>query len=176
MPQTWITADLHLRHRKIVEFEPFWSRFATVEERDEWMADMWADTVSKRDVVYVLGDVAMNRDGLADLGRWPGKKKLIAGNHDTMDMQAYLEVFTSVRACHIFDNRILASHFPVHPASVKGRFHGNVHGHVHSHTLDDPLYLPACLEANGGNLLPLEAVRRFFPRPLVIIDGVVARC
>lgn len=127
-----VTADLHLGHAKLLLAEPARQRFKDVEEHDRYLEKRWRETVRPKDVVYVLGDVAWNRKGLERMRNWPGIKKLVMGNHDQLDMRAYLEVFKSVRAYSVIgeDPGWLLAHVPVHPSSLT-RWSGQVHGHTH---------------------------------------------
>lgn len=86
MSTTWFTSDLHFGHTNIIKLgngRPF----DTIEEHDEYFLQHWADTVSKRDTIWVLGDLCLKKgDALQELNdqlsKLPGAKKLILGNHD----------------------------------------------------------------------------------------------
>ena len=93
---TWFFADPHLGHEKILDFEPMrGALFKTIEEHDERILDLWRDRVKKRDVVYLLGDVAANKASLAKFKGLPGLKQthLILGNHDKLALSNYQEIF-----------------------------------------------------------------------------------
>lgn len=78
----WFTSDQHFGHANIIRYcdRPF----ADVEEMNESMIARWNDVVSPADTVWMLGDVAMGPidESLALIGRLPGRKLLLAGNHD----------------------------------------------------------------------------------------------
>lgn len=128
MSNILFTSDLHLRDSKVSAIRGFDS----VEEHDESVLDMWRNSVSSKDIVYVLGDVTSGRtiegerwmlDALRDL---PGRKRLVAGNHDSVHpmtrasrrdgwKQEWLEVFESVdslSSIKIGGRKVMLSHFP----------------------------------------------------------------
>lgn len=51
---------------------------------DAWLLDLWRSTVDKKDMVYILGDLTFfkSEDARHLLEKLPGRKYLIAGNHD----------------------------------------------------------------------------------------------
>lgn len=83
---TFLTSDLHFGHARIAELcgRPFPHGPAGVDHMNEAIVHAWCEQVTDADTVWVLGDVAM---GVIDktlpiLGRLPGTKHLISGNHD----------------------------------------------------------------------------------------------
>ena len=148
--EVFFMTDLHLGHRKIIEYEPLRTQlFADIDEHDRAICSLWRERVRKQNVVYVLGDVAFNRVALERIRNLPGKKKLILGNHDKLDMKAYLEVFVKVSAYDSFDGVVL-SHIPLNQCSILPRYRGNVHGHLHGRG-DGPsrYHLNICPEVMG---------------------------
>ena len=91
--------------------------------------EQWRSQVTKRDVVWILGDVGMHRRAYETLATWPGMKRLVMGNHD--ESRWFGDVFLSVHAC-LEHNGVLFTHYPVAPSSVRPRYRANVHGHTHS--------------------------------------------
>lgn len=140
MSRVFVLADPHFGHRKVAEFRGF----ASTEEHDAALIGAWNRTVTKRDVVYVLGDL-FDEGCVALLN---GTKKLCPGNHDTRPMAKYLDLFSKVRAYFEFDGCLL-SHIPVHPGQFR-RWEFNVHGHTHGAVLDDRRYINACVEQLPG--------------------------
>ncbi len=147
----WFTSDLHFGHRLVAGHRGFGE---DTEAMDAMLIAGWGSRVRDDDIVWVLGDLAVSspEHALAIIGDLPGRKHLIAGNHDPvhpMHRQAhkwqprFLEVFDSVQpfARQKWDGKYcLRSHFP----SAKDR--GEVrytqyrladegmwllHGHVH---------------------------------------------
>jgi calcineurin-like phosphoesterase family protein len=129
--------------------------FAGVEDHDAWLLDRWNSVVSKRDTVWVLGDVSMNaQKGVDWMAKANGLKYLVAGNHDRChpvnsrwhsEQRRYLEVFlgvTTVASMKIADHKVMMSHFPYDVDHVpESRFMEwrcrdeglwLLHGHTHS--------------------------------------------
>ena len=54
---TYFISDLHLGHRKILEYSPARGG-KTIDEHDEWLVSQWNSVVrNKKDLVWVLGDI-----------------------------------------------------------------------------------------------------------------------
>ena len=75
----FFTADLHFGHRKVAALRGY----LDVDMHDAHIRQHWFDRVTDNDIVYVLGDISMNMNHGLDMMRdLPGRKRLIAGNHD----------------------------------------------------------------------------------------------
>lgn len=148
----WFTSDLHLGHRFVAGLRGF----ATSADHDERIADEWASAVRKEDTVWVLGDLALGGldAALALVASLPGRKHLVAGNHDAchpmhrrahVAQRRYLAAFDSVQAFarrRVNGVEVLLSHFPYaedhaeaprysqYRLRDKGRW--LLHGHTHS--------------------------------------------
>jgi calcineurin-like phosphoesterase family protein len=147
MSRVFMISDLHLGHAAVLKFSK--ERVGeTIEEHDEWLRDQWNSVVYKRDLVYVLGDVAWNHESLAMLSQMNGQKTLIMGNHDKMEVGYYLEYFARIRPSPWSYKGFWLSHCPIHPLELRGR--GNIHGHVHSKLIPDSRYVSVCVEALDG--------------------------
>lgn len=121
--------DLHFGHKKILEFGQ--RDFATIEEHDAGVAEAWNQAIRKKhDLIFVLGDVAMTREGLEQMRDLPGRKILIRGNHDTFSTLDYLAAgFEEVHGFRGYKEFWL-SHCPIHESEMYRR-KGNIHGHNH---------------------------------------------
>lgn len=79
---TYYTSDLHFGHLNIIRFcdRPF----PGVPAMDARLVQLWNETVTDDDTVWVLGDVALGAldESLANIGRLAGRKILVPGNHD----------------------------------------------------------------------------------------------
>jgi len=117
------TSDLHLGHEHVAETRGFKNHF----DHDEWIVDLWNDAVGKNDIIFVLGDIAVDKTpyALAILRGLPGRKRLVAGNHDQAHplnhrrfaawLPKYLDVFETVSPMmmrKVGDRRVMLSHFP----------------------------------------------------------------
>tara|TARA_S200002703_G_scaffold25782_1_gene22143 strand:- start:6 stop:491 length:486 start_codon:yes stop_codon:yes gene_type:complete len=157
MTNVFFISDLHLGHKNIVKFEQ--NRLGyyvdNIDEHDALLEECWHDTVRNKDLVYVLGDVAFNIPALERFALWPGRKILIAGNHDTLKYD-YWEIFDRIFGVIAYKDFWL-SHCPVHPDEIRGKV--NVHGHMHSKTIDDPRYFNVSVEQLQGIPMSLEELK-----------------
>lgn len=142
MSKVYVIADLHFGHSKLAQIRGF----SSTAEHDHAIVDNWNRVVTKRDVVYVLGDV-FRLDLLPAL---LGMKKLILGNHDRYPMRSYIPHFSKIAAMHEFDGCAL-THIPVHPCQLH-RYRKNIHGHMHTGKIDDPRYV--CVSAEQIGMTP----------------------
>jgi len=141
MSNIFFVADTHINHANILRHcnRPWKS----VEEHDEALINNWNSVVSRKDIVYLLGDFAMipkQDDGTPRMKlyrklrmRLNGKICLIIGNHDVMSNEVY-DCFTEVsplKEIKINGEKITLCHYPMR--SWNGSFHGRKHvfGHVH---------------------------------------------
>ena len=79
----YFTADLHLGHRGIIAMKN--RPFRTVEEMNRALIMNFNAVVSRRDTVYILGDICHHLDVESSNGlirRLNGDKILLSGNHD----------------------------------------------------------------------------------------------
>ena len=151
MSQTFLIADLHLSHRKILEFEKDFRPYKDIDEHDLALKNNWNSVVGESDIVYVLGDVAFSRPALNSLGTFKGKKILVGGNHDKFSTRDYLYVFDNIYgACRIGD--IILTHIPIHPEEMRW-VGGNIHGHRHSKANLPGKYL--CVSCEHIDMTPI---------------------
>lgn len=165
----FFVSDLHLGHKRILEFTAdvpgAFRGGSTPEEHDEWVIERCLSvSPNKRTVWYILGDVAMDPTRLELVDRLPGRKHLVAGNHDEYKTELYLEHFESVIG-GIKRYGFWLTHMPLHEAELRGR--SNVHGHMHHNELaEDPRYLNCCIEWLPDNRpISLDEVRSILPVP-----------
>ena len=124
----FFTSDLHFGHKNLIEG----LRKMTVEESDALIISNWNKIVHKKDIVYVLGDITMEKPKLIEqyLKQLNGIIRIVGGNHDT------------IKCCKVFQDLqipvmgvlnykgFICTHIPVHPSQIEG-FRGNIHGHIH---------------------------------------------
>jgi calcineurin-like phosphoesterase family protein len=159
MSKLYITSDLHLGHSNITRYR---TNFATAEEHHETLFENLATTVGKRDTLYLLGDVAFDKEWLARIASLKVRHKvLICGNHDLergIHMRDLVETYDAVYS--LWSKRdYWFSHCPIHPQEMRAR-KGNIHGHLHGNRVwsqheeygsdgydeIDTRYLNACVE------------------------------
>lgn len=124
MSNVYFIGDLHFGHTNIIKFR----QFPTEAAHRGYIMRKWIERISKRDVVYVLGDAAFTQEGLDDIDLLPGRKILVRGNHDLLPTESYMKVFEEVYGMLAFKGLWL-THAPIHPQELFGR--SNVHGHCH---------------------------------------------
>lgn len=141
MSNVWFCSDLHLGHKNIQKFRS--PLVSSMEDNTTRILNEWSSTVSKRDIVFVLGDFCFDM-GLFTSLRLPGLKKyLIRGNHDRFQTNTYLKFFNEVEGIVKYKGMWL-SHCPIHPDELRGKV--NVHGHVHFYNINHPKYFNCCPE------------------------------
>jgi calcineurin-like phosphoesterase family protein len=155
MGATWIISDTHFGHANILRFTGadgnlIRPEFETVEEMDDIMCQNWSRKVKNSDTIYHLGDVAIPRKFLQLIGKLPGRKILIKGNHDIFKLQDYTEIFVDIR--------IICSHIPISDRQLNNRFKFNVHGHMHTNSMEDSKYLNVCVEKTNYSPISLDEV------------------
>lgn len=147
----YFTSDLHLGHRLVAGLRGYEGRAI---DHDDRIRFGWEMRVGPKDDVWVLGDLAASSPtyALEFIATLPGRKHLVAGNHDRCHpmhrdahnwQRRYLEVFDSVQpfARRRIDGRdVLLSHFPYtrdrgEPRHVQWRLRDEgswlLHGHTH---------------------------------------------
>ena len=131
-PKTFFTSDLHVGHLNVIQYcnRPY----KTIEEMNEAILKIWNKTVSKNDIVYVLGDFSLNtRYVEMYLPKMNGEKRLIVGNHDScfetklgqkkektakMKKRYYEAGFKTIQTSHMMKidkYGVELSHFPFAP-------------------------------------------------------------
>lgn len=153
MSRVFVTSDLHLGHKNIARYRGF----NTIEEHDNLIINNWNKSVSKKDLVYLLGDITMELMDLSIVNKLNGNKNLILGNHERANISEYLKYFNKVYGIKKYRGYWL-SHAPIHPSELRGK--KNIHGHIHNNYVkrllffNDKRYINACLDVNDYN--PIE--------------------
>lgn len=157
MSLVYFISDLHFGHKGILSFgqrSGIQLRSGT-DHRENMnnIADNWRNIITKRDHVFVLGDVAFDSEGFLLLKSLPGRKTLVRGNHDDkFTTQDWLTIFDSVESMVKYKGYWL-THCPIHPNELWGK--KNIHGHVHFNSVKkdddsyDDRYVNVCCEAIG---------------------------
>ena len=142
MSIVWVTADWHLGHKNISKYRDVRSE----EDNATTILTNYRAMVSKRDVVWFLGDICFTPAYLPLLQYLPGDKRLVLGNHD-LDKGVPFADLASIfnRVCGLVSYKgFWLSHAPLHPDELRGKM--NIHGHTHAHDIDDPRYINVCVE------------------------------
>lgn len=132
----WFTADMHIGHKRILEFCSGTRQGNTVEEHDEIMVEAFNSVVRKQDFLFILGDEVLGdrKAGYEKLRRINGQKVLIRGNH-TQLKEEHRGIFSSVHDYYekrIEGIKVCMLHFPMWEwhGCHGGSFH--LFGHVHA--------------------------------------------
>lgn len=189
--KTWFTSDLHFGHTGVLYFHPLRreaagitleelqaDRDAAVKKHDEWLVDLWNQTVRKEDHVYILGDFCLANKEYAEkiLRRLKGKKFLIEGNHDKSlhGLERYFEWYGQIKEAKFTHNQyefinpnetfcVEMCHYPL--LTWNRRPHGTCMAHGHTHgTIDEYNTISGELRVDVGldslladhKLVPLE--------------------
>lgn len=119
------TSDLHIGHRLVASHRDFFD--GDTDAHDAALAQYWDATVKKDDIVFVLGDTGIGRFEQVVLPWFearPGRKHLIAGNHDPVHpsrsdavklQPRWLQVFETINPYttrRIAGEKVILSHFP----------------------------------------------------------------
>ena len=129
-PRLFITSDLHLGHKAIIQYchRPFDFTDKGIEECDDFLLEQYRNTVNENDMVIFLGDLTFKKNHKGQkmteiFTKLPGRKVLIKGNHDWYKDSFYRKCgFLSVNRYLIFGDYFLC-HFPV---TGKADFNGRL--------------------------------------------------
>ena len=164
--EKWFISDMHFGHRNIVKFESNDGRpvrpWNDVDEMDEALVDNWNAVVRPNDIVFVLGDVVINKKMLPIVDRLFGRKRLIMGNHDmahTSEFMKYFEKIYGALELKMGEGDYILSHIPL-ALQQKERFFANIHGHMHSYQMEDPWYVSVCVEQTNYAPMHMDHVRQ----------------
>lgn len=157
-PRIWFTSDLHLGHERVAKLRGFTS----THHHDEHVLATWKSQVGGNDTVWVLGDISSGgavgqRSALEKISAVPGKKFLVAGNHDAVhplhgrtarkwdrEYRTVFDYVCSQAAVRLGGHRVMLSHFPYEvdrgePRFMEWRLRDTgrllLHGHTHSSEL-----------------------------------------
>ncbi|PCJ85001.1 MAG: phosphoesterase [Hyphomicrobiales bacterium] len=175
MPNVFFTSDTHFGHESIIRLceRPFES----VEAMNEALIDNWNAKISKKDIVFHLGDFSMGTDTPPSVfaKRLNGTIHLIEGNHDQKTIRDHADCFASIhqmKTISVERQKIFLCHYPMREwdHAWRGTWHlfGHVHGRLdsqeHSKSLDVGVdshgYKPLAFE----ELQAIMAERQNFPQ------------
>lgn len=166
-------ADTHFFHADLLGWNDFapWL-FASTTAMNQAMIDAWNARVDANDVVYHLGDIAMNpenvpddADVLAILAQLHGRIVFIKGNHDYRSLFKYLHAhdpklngqdkfsFHDVGAI-IKENhkQIFMTHYPLMMGIVHQTL--NLHGHIHHSSVHTATNINVGVDAPERDFVP----------------------
>lgn len=142
-----VISDPHFYHEKVAKIRGFDS----LEHMHEHIILNWNKNVFKKDTVWILGDITLEKSKYAILDELKGIKKVVLGNHDqpqhVPDLLKYVNKVCGamkLRGCWL-------THMPIHPNEFRGQYF-NIHGHVHNKTIQDHRYIN--VSAENLNYIP----------------------
>lgn len=149
-------ADLHLGHESMAVKRGF----ENADEMFECIKEKWNKVVHKRDLVYILGDVTMEKRGSYPLlDQLLGRKYVVLGNHDLRKYVDEMRKYVDGVAGLVKYKGVFLSHCPIHPMELDYRVKRNVHGHLHEKSvhlngMPDPRYI--CVSCEQVDYTPIE--------------------
>jgi calcineurin-like phosphoesterase family protein len=187
--KTWFTSDFHFGHQNIIKFcdRPF----ASVEEMDYTLVKNYEALVKPSDTVFILGDLSMSfQIAKKFIEGLPGKKFLIAGNHDFCHpankkgrngLAKWTEAYKSIGFEEVLleliltveQEKIRLHHMPYtgdhHDTEVRYAEHRPrsdglklLHGHVHTTWTKRGSMLNVGVDKHGFAPISLEKVKELF--------------
>ena len=160
----WFTSDLHLGHLAAAKFRPYNS---SVAAHDESIVYNINKHVSRRDKLFILGDLVFSRAGWEAYDRINCENvELIIGNHDQYPNEEYTKRGIKLHGFRMYKCFWL-SHCPIHPNEMY-RAIGNLHGHVHytsdSPKIEDAQYFNCNIDCNHFLPIPFEYIKERFSK------------
>jgi|SRR5580704_5244184 calcineurin-like phosphoesterase family protein len=166
MPEVYFTSDLHLGHRRIIEYSH--RPFENIEEMDEMLINNWNSVVQPGDRIYCLGDFALcDVERATQLAkRLNGQKYLIFGNHDkrTRKHQPFVSQWIWARdfeQIEVDGQKITLCHFALRTWNQSHRGAWSLYGHSHGSLKDEPhlLSMDVGVDPNGYFPVSFEQVK-----------------
>ncbi len=146
MSNVYAISDPHFGHENMAKRRGF----SSVYDMDAYIIDKWNSVVNKRDTVWILGDITMEKTSpYYNLDALKGVKNVVLGNHDQPQHIPELLKYVN-KVCGMMNMRkhsAILTHCPIHPQELDYRFGFNIHGHVHENTLEDRRYINVSCEA-----------------------------
>jgi calcineurin-like phosphoesterase family protein len=128
MASKYYIADLHIGHESMARKRGF----SDADLMFDHLKEKWNNKIRKQDVVYILGDVTMERRRyIKRLDELKGKKVIVMGNHDRPQDAKELLKYSLKVAGMVKYKSIFLTHCPIHPMELDYRVKYNVHGHLH---------------------------------------------
>jgi calcineurin-like phosphoesterase family protein len=166
--KTFITSDLHLFHKGILNFDSGTKRkhFSSVEEMNETLVSNWNSVVGKDDLVYDLGDLGLCSPNKLRtvLSRLNGKHFLIPGNHDKRkDINKIADLFVGIEnykeIYYVYNGikyHICMMHYPI--ASWNRKRYSSIHffGHCHGTYKQQGKSMDVGIDTDFANLYPIN--------------------
>lgn len=138
----WFASDYHFCHANVIKYDG--RPFNNVEEMNQTLIDNWNEVVGDDDVVFYLGDLSFDKNGVTTqhiVDQLKGKIHFILGNHDREKDVRSLKRFETISdyiSLTVTDHDnprkkqgIVMMHYPI--LSWDKHHHGEWHLHGHCH-------------------------------------------
>lgn len=147
MSKKLFIADLHFGHENMAKHRGF----KDSSEMNEHIIKKWNSVVNKRDFVYILGDITMEKTkDYVYLDKLKGRKRVVLGNHDFRNhIPELLKYVDCVSGCEHFSHEginYFLTHVPIHPFELMYKIKFNIHGHTHGNIIDAYNYIGVSCE------------------------------
>jgi calcineurin-like phosphoesterase family protein len=140
MTRDFIISDPHWNAKNVMRIpvrKEWAARYHTTQGHDQALVDNWNSVVTKRDNVYLLGDIGYDKPtgylGAAVFAQLLGTIIMVGGNHDTAEVLQYGHRVHGVISKSVAGYRVIMTHIPIHPQEMFWDF--NLHGHLHGGTV-----------------------------------------
>lgn len=137
----FFTSDLHFDDERL----NLYGRdlmFKNSKEVDEYIIKKWNETVGDNDLVIIIGDISMTKDGLDNLKKLKGEKWLVKGNYDIskndggtakyeISDEILSEYFTNIMnelEVDVNGEKIYINHYPTNRKPQMMNIVGHIHG------------------------------------------------
>lgn len=131
---TYFIGCLHFGHENSAKYRGF----TCAEEHDGLIIENWNKVISKRDKVFILGDVTMeNKKHYNILSILKGYKHVVLGNHDRPQDLEELSKYADKISGFVngYKGMFQLSHAPVHPYELMKYNNYNIHAHIHQENI-----------------------------------------
>ncbi len=148
-----VISDLHVGHEKMC----IKRGYSSSEDYFEQLKEAWNKHVHKRDSIWILGDLTMEKNNYEWLDELKGQKNIILGNHDLPQHVKFMMPYVNKVGGIVKYKGVWLSHCPIHTQELRGKI--NIHGHLHEHVVDDERYYNVCVEHVGLCPVPLQGIK-----------------
>lgn len=175
MSNIWFTSDLHMNHTQEFLYGP--RGFANEKEMNEAIVERWNSVVKADDIVWNLGDIAMNdiAGAIPYLNMLNGTQYWLLGNHDTNNKverilkscwKISVPSLTYTNLEKIGGMSIYMSHYPTLTANFDDKHFSRhviaLHGHTHQQTnflqLDNPFLYHVGMDSHNCTPVHIDEV------------------
>ena len=168
MSNVYVMSDPHWGHEGVRKFSPRKERCEGMSmlDHDQWLIERWNAIVTKRDVVYLLGDIGKDKEGYVTYEIVPqltGRIIVVGGNHDTPEILTNFDKVNGVIVKTVNKYHVVMTHIPIHPQEFY-RWDYNMHGHLHGGVIigkgdqPDERYINVCCEHTNYQPIRLDSL------------------